>query len=64
MLSEKGIASSKRVLGGICLLSVLVVWGHAAWNGLGEHETDLAEVIVATAGILLGISSVASAFKK
>lgn len=62
--SEKGVASSKRILGGICLLVVLAMWCHSTYkNGLGEHETMLAEIIVGTACILLGISSVTSAIR-
>jgi len=65
MLSENGVASSKRVLGGICLLVVVGVWAVDTYhNGMGTHETDLAEVIVGTACILLGITSFASAISR
>lgn len=62
--SEKGVASSKRVLGGLCILTVLTVWCKVTLeNGLGMHETDLAEMIIGTSGLLLGISSVTKIFE-
>lgn len=65
MFSENGIASSKRVLGGFCLIIVVLVWGkETIMSGLGEHEKDLAEVIIATAGVLLGITSFANIFSR
>lgn len=63
-LSEGGVASSKRLLGAFVLISIIVVWSkETICNGLGEHETTLAEVLVTTAGVLLGITSVSNIFK-
>ena len=65
MLSENGIASSKRVLGGICLLVVLAAWVYVIIKeGLTENAKDLAEMMIGTAGLLLGISSVTSIWKE
>lgn len=62
--SERGTASSKRVLGGICLLTVLAVWCVDTFrNGLGSYGKELAEMMVGVSGLLLGISSVTSVFK-
>ena len=64
-LSEGGVPSSKRLLGCIVLVSVIGVWAYETiGHGLNEHETDLAEVLVMVACVLLGITSVSNIFKK
>ena len=65
VLSENGMPSSKRWIGLLIVVTVLIGWSYSVYaNGMGEHETDLAEVLVITAGTLLGVTTVARAFSK
>ena len=65
VLSENGMPSSKRWIGLLIVVTVLIGWSYSVYaNGMGEHETDLAEVLVITAGTLLGVTTVARAFGK
>lgn len=61
--SEKGYLSSKRILGGIVLLTSLTfIVIEAAREGITDNIKDLFEWLILTSTGLLGISSITGAF--
>ena len=62
--SENGTPSSKRVLGCLMLLIVLIIlFIFSITEGCTNNVKDIVELIIITSGALLGISSVTSIWK-
>lgn len=65
VFSEDGEPSSKRIIGGFGMVTMVVsVCVMAINNGCSECVKDLVQTIVLSSMGLLGISSVTGAFKK
>lgn len=62
--SENGQPSSKRVLGCLMILVILgLLIAFTAGEGCTDNVKDIIELVIITAGALLGISSVTSIWK-
>lgn len=60
-----GYASSKRVLGGLCLLICMAVIIYLAIESKdSDNVKDLLEMMIGVSALLLGISSVTGIWKK
>lgn len=64
VFSENGTPSSKRVLGCLMLITILgVLISFSITEGCTDNVKDIIELVIITAGALLGISSVTSIWK-
>lgn len=61
---ERGVPSSKRVLGGLIVVCCLAFTGWSVMtDGMTDNNKSVIEIEIVTAGTLLGVSSVTSIWK-
>jgi len=65
IFSEKGVLSSKRVIGALGFVCAVIFTGYLVIKGSCDNiAKDLIETILYVSALLLGVSTVASIWKK